>query len=235
MIRLHVLQHVAFEGPARIEDWARRKGHILSGTRVDQTQDFPSMGSFDWLVIMGGPMNIYEEDLHPWLAEEKKFIRAAIDAGKVALGICLGAQLVADVLGGHVYKNHHKEIGWHPVFLTPKARKSPVFGGLPENFEAFHWHGDTFDLPPQAVRMIESEGCLNQAFEYDGRVFGLQCHLESSPESVGALVERCGDELVQGKFIQDKRQILSSPDHFKRLETYLDIFLDSIETNTRQN
>lgn len=229
MIRLHYLQHAAFEGPARIQDWAHRKGHVLSGTRVDETQDFPSMQSFDWLVILGGPMNVYEEEKYPWLKEEKAFIKDAIRNKKVVLGVCLGAQLIADALGGHVYKNHHKEIGWYPVFLTPKAKKSPVFGKLPESFEVFHWHGDTFDLPAGCVRMLESEACVNQAFEYETRVFGLQCHFESSSDSIESLVKNCGNELVRGKFIQSQEEILALPRKLEPLGKYLNIFLDSME------
>ncbi len=108
-------------------------------------------------------MNIYEEDRFSWLAREKIFIKDAIDAGKIVLGVCLGAQLIASVLGAKIHRNQYPEIGWFDVRLTDAARKSRVFKWLPERFTVFHWHGDTFDLPPGATGIAESDACMNQA------------------------------------------------------------------------
>lgn len=164
-MRIHYLQHVPFEGPAYIETWAGEKGHPVAGSLLFQGGQLPALDQFDLLVIMGGPMNVYEEE---------KFIKEAIEAGKLVLGVCLGAQLLADVLGGQVTRNQDKEIGWHPVTLTADAKNSRFFRNLPPYFNAFHWHGDTFSIPPGGLRVAESQACLNQAFEYDGRVLGLQ-------------------------------------------------------------
>ena len=142
------------------------------------------MSDFDWLIILGGPMNIYEEDKYPWLSKEKEFIHQAIASDKIVLGICLGAQLMADVLGGKVQRNVHREIGWFPVKLMPESKASRIFRVLPEEFMALHWHGDTFELPPGAVHTAESQACKNQAFEL-GKAIGLQFHLESSLDSYG--------------------------------------------------
>ncbi len=147
-MKLHYIQHVPFEGPANIGDWARSQGWSLSATHLYRGDKLPAPGEFDWLVVMGGPMNIYEEDQYPWLAAEKKSIGKAIEAGKIVLGVCLGAQLIADVLGGRVVRNEHKEIGWFPVSLRPEGVESPVFRSFPPEFQALHWHGDTFSLPP---------------------------------------------------------------------------------------
>jgi GMP synthase-like glutamine amidotransferase len=168
-MRLHSLEHEPFEGLANIEVWAKNRGHSISRTLLFNNEELPDIDDFDWLVIMGGSMNIYEEEKYPWLREEKNFIAEAIAGKKIVLGICLGSQLIADVLGGNVSKNKYKEIGWFPVSLTADAKNSPVFSTLPRKFAAFHWHGDTFKIPPGAVRIAESEGCANQAFEY-GRV-----------------------------------------------------------------
>ncbi len=137
-MRIHYLQHVPFEDLANIEAWAKKRGHDVSGTMLFQDEPLPALEEFDWLIIMGGPMNIYEHYRYPWIVREKEFIRRSIDADKIVLGICLGAQLMADVLGGKVHRNEHKEIGWFPVRLTADAMRSPVFRVLPEGFVAFH-------------------------------------------------------------------------------------------------
>jgi len=227
-MRLHYLQHVPFEDLARIENWAEDRGHELSRTLLFDGQELPGIDEFDWLVIMGGPMNIYEESKYPWLAREKRFIRDAIASNKIVLGICLGGQLIADVLGGKVRRNLYKEIGWHPVKLTPEGQKSRIFSVLPNTFMAFHWHGDTFEIPPQALRAAESESCANQAFAL-GKAIGLQFHLESSMDSVDHLIENCSNELVDGKYIQSQEEILSHVDRFQETNRLMALFLDTME------
>lgn len=206
-MRIQCLKHVPFEGSAGMADWARSRRYEMSITEVYQDERLPGQEAFDWLVVMGGPMGIYDESDHPWLADEKAFIRDSIAAGKTVVGVCLGAQLIADVLGAPVYRNPQKEIGWFPIELTPAGRHSPVTGFLPPTLDAFHWHGDTFDLPPGAVRLASSSACLNQAFLYDGRVIGLQFHLESTPSSVADILANCADELVSSDFIQSAVRI----------------------------
>ena len=208
-MKLHCLQHVPFEGPAGIAEWAAERSFDIVATRLFAGETPPPVDDIDWLVVMGGPMNIYEEEEYPWLAVEKKFIDAAIRAGKRVLGVCLGAQLIADVIGGKVVRNAHKEIGWFPVSPTPEAAGSVVFKDFTGPFTAFHWHGDTFLLPPEAVRTAESEACPNQAFEYaGGKVVGLQFHVESTSESIRALIDNCRDELVEGTYIRSEAIIL---------------------------
>ena len=147
-MKLHYLQHEPVEDLANIEPWARARGFTITGTRLYDGESLPeTLDGIDWLVIMGGAMNIYQHDAHPWLVDEKKFIRSAIDANKVVVGVCLGAQLIADVLGAPVTKNNHTEIGWFPVSLTDEGKKSPLFNGIPDTFISFHWHGDIFAIP----------------------------------------------------------------------------------------
>lgn len=197
-MRIQVLQHIEFEGPANILEWAEERGHALAVTHLYAGEPLPALNEFDFLVIMGGPMNIYEYDRHPWLTSEKELIRASVDGSKIVLGVCLGAQLIADALGGGVYPNEHKEIGWLPVRLTSAAAESPVFTGWPREFTAFHWHGDTFDLPPVARHIALSEGCKNQAFAVGDRVVGLQFHIESTWDSVEALLANGAEDIVPG-------------------------------------
>lgn len=231
-MRAHFLQHVWFEDSANIEPWLRRNGHSVTKTQLWNLERLPALHEFDWLIVMGGPMNIYEESHYPWLVQEKKFIRGAIDQGKQVLGICLGAQLIADALGGRVYRNEHKEIGWHSVKLTGEAKDSPVFSSLPPEFMVFHWHGDTFYLPPGCRWTAEGEGCTNQALEFDnGRVIGLQFHLESSLASVNRLIQNCGDDLTNGPYIQKAGEILSGQKNFNTIEKYMETFLNQLEKN----
>lgn len=226
-MRIHCFQHVPFEDPANIEGWARPRGHDLSRTLLFSEEEFPDLSSFDWLIIMGGPMNIYEHERYPWLVREKEFISRAIAGGKVVLGICLGAQLISDVLGGKVTRNRYREIGWFPVRLTEEGRASSIFSALPERFTALHWHGDTFSIPPGALRLAESDACANQAF-ISGRSVGLQFHLESSKESVERLLENCGDELTEGPYIQG-REDLAPLEHYAGIRELMEKLLDRME------
>ncbi|MCX6677200.1 MAG: type 1 glutamine amidotransferase [Methanothrix sp.] len=227
-MRIHYLQHVPFEDLANIEAWAKTRGHDLSRTRLFSDEALPEMAHFDWLIIMGGPMNIYEQDKYPWLAREKEFISQAIAGNKMVLGICLGAQLMADVLGGIVRRNRHREIGWFPVSLTKEGRAAPIFSVLPERFTALHWHGDTFDIPPGAVRTAESTACSNQAFAL-GKAIGLQFHLESSQESIDHLLENCADELTEGPYVQKPEELSARPDRFSQIRGLMEQFLDKME------
>ncbi len=227
-MRLHSFEHVPFEDLAKIAEWARNQGHHLSRTRFYENDALPAPSAFDWLVVMGGPMNIYEEDRYPWLAREKAFIADAIAHGKLVLGVCLGAQLIADVLGGPVSPNQFKEIGWLPVSLTAAASGSPLFHNLPSEFIAFHWHGDTFQIPPGAILAASSPGCAHQAFAYSDKVVGLQFHLESTPSSIQKLIQHCGDELITGPYIQTPEEMLSPGLFFLEIEKIMNIILNNM-------
>lgn len=208
-MRIHCLQHASFEGPGAIAEWAARRGHELTGSHLYR-EGFPHPPETDMVVIMGGPMNIYQEREFPWLAEEKAYLRSQIDAGALVMGICLGAQLLADVLGGEVLKGEHREIGWFPVTLTTEGVRSGIFGSLPLRFDTLHWHSDTFTVPPNAVRTASSVATPNQAFEYDGgRVVAMQFHLEATPESWGELIDHApGDLAAPGEWVSTAEAML---------------------------
>jgi GMP synthase (glutamine-hydrolysing) len=207
-MRIHSLEHQPEEGPAKIADWAAARGHSLVRTALYAAEPPPALDTFDLLVIMGGGMNIYQHRDHPWLVEEKAFLRRAIDAGKPILGICLGAQLLADVLGGKVYQNPEKEIGWFPVSFTDRAG---LFASFPEKMNVMHWHGDTFDLPPGARLIASSEGCPQQAFVWGDRVVGLQFHLEMGAVNVADLATVAAEDLTPGRFVQSAAQLTETP------------------------
>jgi GMP synthase-like glutamine amidotransferase len=177
-------------------------------------------------------MSANDEHIFPWMVAEKRLIGAAISQGKVVLGICLGAQLTASVLGTPVYKNRHPEIGWFPVRLTPDARDSAIFGFLPEALHVFHWHGETFDLPVGATRIAESEACLNQAFNYGARVIGLQFHPESTRESVQAILEVSAADLVPGPYVQSLEEVLGTEKNYESLKPVMYGILDRLAAAT---
>lgn len=227
-MRIHYIQHVAFEDLGYIQEWAIENGHTLSKTLLHEGQSLPILDDFDFLVIMGGPMNIYEENVYPWLIEEKAFIKKAIDNDKIVLGICLGAQLIADVLGGLIFKNSYKEIGWFPVTLSQDGQNSPLFKGFPLDFIPFHWHGDTFDLPPACKNICYSDACENQGFTYGDRVIGLQFHLEATSKSINDIITNCSNEIVADKYIQSADQILSKMENIPKVNSLMINLLDNI-------
>ncbi len=231
-MRLQWFQHVPFEDLANIDPWARKNGFDISGTRLYDGEEPPSGAGFDWLVVMGGPMNIYEEDRHPWLSAEKQAIERAIRAGRVVIGVCLGAQIIADVLGGTVVRNPVPEIGWFPVRLTGAGRKSPVFGTLPETFDAFHWHGDAIRPPSDAVVTAETDDCRVQAFEWDGRVFGLQFHLESTTESIDRLIVNSAGDLVDVPTVQHPHEMRNRDGELAAIERSMTTLLDAVLRET---
>jgi GMP synthase-like glutamine amidotransferase len=212
-MRVHYLQHVHFEGLGYLEPWLHEGGHQVAATRLFAGDRLPEVDAFDWLIIMGGPMGANDEANFEWIGPEKRLVRQAIDAGKHVLGICLGAQLIAAAMNARVFKNREREIGWFDVNAERQTAR-PTSVNVPDRFLAFHWHGDTFDLPNGAIHLASSEACRNQAFAIGERVLALQFHLETTESSAAALVENCGDELTAGRFVQSAAEMMSRPDRF---------------------
>ncbi len=226
-MKIHYLMHVPFEEPQAISHWAKHNNHSESYTMLFDGDSLPSKEKFDLVVIMGGPMGVQDEEKYPWLNEEKRFIKETLNAGKPALGICLGAQLLAEALGAKVHKNLYKEIGFFPVSLTPLGWNSPIFKRMPATFDALHWHGDTFDIPQGALHIASSSGCANQAFSFENRIVGFQFHIECTREGLEKLVKNCGDELLEeGEYIQRPEIILEDTHDFEKMNRNLFIFLD---------
>jgi GMP synthase-like glutamine amidotransferase len=232
-MNIHYLQHVPFENLGSIAAWAHKRGHQVSATHLYRDEPPPSLASFDWLIVMGGPMGVHDEAEYPWLAAEKRFIEQAIAAGKTVLGVCLGSQLIACVLGARVYRNAEKEIGWFPIQLTEEAKSSTLFADLPITQEVFHWHGDTFDLPAGAIHMARSAVCENQAFVIDRRVVGLQFHLETTRQSAQGLIENCHNELVPARFIQTAEEMLADEKRFTGINRTMEQLLDRLAQSSR--
>ncbi len=217
-MKLAAVRNVEFEDLGSFREAFERRGVSVFDFRAYEGE-FPSPEEFDVLVVLGGPMGIYEEEKYPFLKEEKGLISSFISSGKKVLGICLGAQLIAEVLGGKVYRGEWgKEIGWFSIY--PQYDLEFLYR---DEIEAFHWHGDTFDLPKGAVRLASSVKYKNQAFRF-GKTLALQFHLEVTREGIEKWIDAYREELrkegIQGE------ELLSPPDRWKKLKLYGDVFVE---------
>lgn len=228
-MRIHYLQHVPFEGLGNIESWALSNGHTLTATRLFANEQLPSLDRFDMLVIMGGPMSVHDEAEYVWLKAEKWFVSQVVAAEKPILGICLGAQLLAEVLGGKVTKNPHKEIGWFPITLTDAFADIEPGRRMPRQAEAFHWHGETFSLPKGAMHIASSTACDNQGFIYAGKIIALQFHLEMTQQGAEELIMHSADELVAGDYIQKEEEMLQDSQRFQHSNRMMETILDYLQ------
>jgi len=226
-MKIHLFQHVPFEGLGKIADWIRERGHELTETHFYRDDQPPTADAYDWLIIMGGPMNIYEHRNHPWLPVEKRAIGEALAAGKRLLGICLGAQLIADVLGAKIYQNAEIEVGWLPVKFDETAlHGSRLFAGFPKVLMPLHWHGDTYELPPGGTLLASSEGCRNQVYQVGDKIVGLQFHLEVTAADVDAWSDHVPKE--EGRFIQTTDEMRAGMGHVKETHPALYTLLDAM-------
>ena len=174
-----VLQHIACEPPGVFEDVLRERGATILRVELDEGEVLPaSLAGIDAVVAMGGPMSVNDEAEHPWLVEEKRFIRGAVEAGVPFWGSCLGVQLFAASLGAPVRKGERPEVGVLPVFPTAAAADDPVFAEIAWPRPTLQWHGDTFELPEGATLLATSPAYPNQAFRIGRVAYGVQFHVE---------------------------------------------------------
>ena len=181
-MRALVLQHIACEPPGAFAEVMRERGWSIVTCEIDETGSVPDSAEFDAIIAMGGPMSVNDEAELPWLVDEKQLIGAAVHAGVPYFGACLGVQLLAASLGARVYAGPSPEVGILPVELTDAGRVDPVLGGLDGQILTLQWHGDTFDLPEDAVLLAGSESYPHQAFRYGQLAYGIQFHIEVSAE-----------------------------------------------------
>ena len=201
-MRAHCIMHVPFEGPGLIEDWFRLKKIDLKIWHLYEDVLLPDPDEIDFLLIMGGPMNIYEHELYPWLSAEKRLLRDCLALGVKMLGICLGAQLLADTCGSMIKRCSEREIGWFPISINKAIQSHTLFRDMPDIINAFHWHGETFDIPKDSIRIGSSDNCRNQGFLFNDHVLGLQFHLEITPRLLEGLIINGSHELKKADFVQ---------------------------------
>jgi len=223
MSRIHCIEHAAHEAPGRIADWVVERGHSFATTRVYHQEPFPGLDAFDALVVMGGPMGVHDGARFAWLTEEKRLIEAAMQADKRVLGVCLGSQLIADVLGARVYRNRFREIGWFPVHSSAAGRAQ---WNLPGEFMVFHWHGDTFDLPKDAVHLAKSAACEEQMFSFGTNVLGMQFHAEVTRSAIEDFVRHESSDIGEGPYVQSPSAMGGSDGDIANAHSLLDAILD---------
>lgn len=205
MPKVLILQHEEGEWIGSMQHWFADKEYSLSTVRLDHEELLPGQDTFDWLIVMGGPMSVYDEAGYPWLIAEKQFIREAIDQNKTVLGICLGGQLIANALGAEVRANTQQEIGWFNVYKT-----DPQMHWLPEEFKPLSWHGDRFDLPENAIALAASKITPYQGFSFNQHVVALQFHLEAQPGTAQAFLSLEHGGLPEGPTVQTEQELLDS-------------------------
>jgi len=211
MPKVLILQHITCETPGTIETALVGAGIEWHIHRSYEGQPGPSdIGVYDGLIVMGGPMGVYEYDRYAFLTEEIGLIQQALTAEKPILGVCLGSQLLASALGAEVKPGRAKEIGWYPLRLTEAANDDALWQGIASPFMGFHWHGDVFDVPAGAVSLASSEMTSCQAFRYGTNAYGFLFHMEVTATIIGDLVSTFADELQEASI--DGEQILQSID-----------------------
>ena len=220
-----VLTHVPFEGPAQISTWLQAQGHRVTIIPVYSWPAsiwIPIASRADILVVMGGPMGVYQEHQCPWLPAEVEFLADRISSGGPTIGVCLGAQLLARAAGAAVYPHRIREIGWWPVEICagstigvddPASVWRDVFSKVDEHPVVFHWHGDTYDLPPGSIQIARSRGCDQQGFVIGDRIIGLQFHLEGDSRSIASMYEAGAGEISGGLYESGPRQYPASATH----------------------
>jgi GMP synthase (glutamine-hydrolysing) len=199
MAKIYILQHHPVESLANIADALQGAALAWQYVRLDEGQTVPSsMKGAGGLIVMGGPMGVYQTDRYPWLRDEMRLIEDAMKSNLPVLGVCLGAQILAATLGAKVERNPNgKEIGWHPIRLSDSANDDRLMRGLPASMTPFHWHGDIFELPPGAVSLASSDKTPCQAFRHGDKAYGLQFHFEVTPEGVAAMADAFAKDLVR--------------------------------------
>jgi len=212
-MRVHVIKHVPFEGPGLIAQWADSRD-LARTESLAVSEEHRALQAGDLLAVMGGPMAADDEVASPWLTAEKTAIAAALDSGVLVVGVCLGAQLLAEVIGGRVRRNREREIGWYAVRRTAAAAEDAIFSAFPDGLVVGHWHSDTFDLPAGVASSLSSDATANQAFSaLGGRAVGLQFHIEWTREGLADLAARCADETeAAGRFVATGDAMLARAD-----------------------
>ena len=208
-MRIHFIIHAGFEKAAHIATWAAENAFAVRYTHLHKGETCPDIDDFDMLICMGGPQSPSEIERYPYLMDEIRLIREAIIQGKIVLGVCLGAQLIAESYGIMTEKSPNKEVGFFPVDFSDDRKQDPVFFDFPASLTVGHWHNDMPGCPDSAVILARSEGCPRQVIRFSPKVYGLQCHFELDSVTLRALIRHCPDDLLTGKYIQTAEEMLA--------------------------
>lgn len=222
-----VLQHIECEDLGTIGKAMSRKGIEHRYVRLFDGEPAPKgLGGYTGLIILGGPMNVYEEDKFPYLKDEDILIKKAMDRGIPILGICLGGQLIAKANNAKVRKGAKKEIGWYELRLSQGGKEDAAFGGFPEKLTVFQWHGDTFDIPEGATHLAGSELFPNQAYRIGDNIYGLQFHLEVTEGMIRQWMAEYQDELASLDYIDPEKIINDTAKYIDNLSSHAERFYD---------
>lgn len=214
-----VLRHAQAEGLGLLGNALREVGIHHRYLELARGEPVPrDLRGIGGLIILGGPQAAYDLDRHPFLKAESAFIERALTAGRPVLGICLGAQLIAQTLGARVYAGERREVGWAPVTLTDDAQDDPLFGGVDRTLTVFHFHGDTYELPPDAHNLARSKVYEQQAFRWGDLVYGFQFHVEFTD----SIISRLATEPESRRYIEEagadpQKLVAESPAHVRDL------------------
>jgi len=220
-----VLQHIGCEDLGTIEQAMIHRGISYRYVRLFDGDPLPEdIKNYSGLIILGGPMNVYEEDVYPYLKDEDILIKEAVKRRIPVLGICLGGQLIAKATGAKVNKGAKKEIGWYDLLLTPGGKADKVFKNSPERLTVFQWHGDTFDIPSDATLLAGSVLFPNQAFRIGDNIYGLQFHLEVTQKMISRWINEYKDELSSLDYIDPEKIIKDTDKYIKTLSQHAELF-----------
>lgn len=224
-----ILQHVPFEDAGALLPWLHAHRHQVDTRHLYRDEPLPEATALDWLIVMGGPMSVHDEAAYPWLAAEKQLLRQCIDGGRRVLGICLGAQLIAEVCGATISANPVPEIGWFPLLAVGDHPLATLFADQPS---VLHWHGETFSLPPGAHPLCHSSGCAQQGFVLDERVIGLQFHCEMTAAGVARLCAADDSHRQPGQWVQSAAQMLSEQRFYPQADAVMVALLAHLQAQS---
>jgi len=230
MMRLHLLEHDPLDySETNMDRWAAENGHTVVRTYFCKGEPLPPHDAFDWLMIMGGSPHAYDDATNPWLPAEKEFVAKTLKRGTPILGICFGAQILAEALGGKVFPAKHREIGWHEVRLTEGGEKSLLFQNVPNAFETFHWHEDRFSLPSGCTRLAFSRATPHQAFLCESRpAAGLQFHPEFTIELVDFFAREHSESWIPDAYVSGKEAVMARNRTMKATYWLMKAILDNM-------
>lgn len=209
-MKILCITHADFETPGVIQDWATDRKFDFKIIMPYKGDDCLEEKNFDFLVIMGGPQSACNLAQNPYLFDEVKLIKHAIDQNKIVLGFCLGAQLIGAALDAPASRSPEKEVGVFPITLNEMSKKDPIFKDFNTSFDVIHWHNDMPGLTPQAQILAYSAGCPRQIIRYSDKVYGFQCHLEITKDGIETMINACPDDLKPSTYTQTKEQLFAN-------------------------